>query len=379
MLQNNWLKTQVIDGVTETSNNQTKKIKLPTSNFIGNINLRLGATVLNAGDDETATAYLIDQIKRIKVVGNGANTILDLTPKELRNIMEPTLGAMPAQNLTDKNDEIAWIDFPICMGRDMWDEDYILPAQLFKNLNLEVEYNLSDIVEPGWDTGSMKFWVDVDEFISPKDPMSAKIIKRTEVETGTTKAGSIDVSMPLGGTYRRIMTILEDDDAEEGVDITNLQFRINNGAEIPTTVEWINLQNQNKHEFNMPYASLSAKIIRQDAQTILTELGSINAYSLMPETSLTGSTNIVGGGSVAGGTITVDMNKEATYNTSAPWRLWAESKAAIPESAIIVFDKQGNMNKCPDSNVWNDAKLRLTGANASGTYYVVLEEVLPSI
>ena len=379
MLQNNWMKTIAIDGVAETANAQTKKIKLPTSNFIGNINLRIAATVLNAGDDAAMAARFIDQITRIKVVGNGANTILDLKPKQLRNIMAPTLGTIPPQNFTEKNDDVEWIDFPICFGRYMWDEEYILPAQLFKTLNLEVEYNLSDIADPGWDTGSMKFYVDVDEFISQKDPLSAKIIKRTEIQTGTTKSGSVDVDMPLGGTYRRIMAMLEDDDAEEGVDITKLQFRINNGAEVPITAEWINLQNQNKVEFNMPNASLAGKVVRADTAVILTDLGSINAFSLIPEVSLTGSTNIVAGGAVAGGTITADINNETSYGTAAALRLWAESKAAIPECAIIVFDKNGNMAKCPNSALWNDAKLRLTGANANGTYYVVLEEVLPSI
>lgn len=376
MLQENWLKTIQVDGVAESSNAQTKKFSLPTSNFIGNINLRIGATVLNASNDADQTALFIDQITKIRIVGDGFATILDLGPKKLRSIMAPTLGHMPGRNFTNLNDEVETIDFPICMGRFFHDTEYMLPAQLFKTLNLEVEYNLSDIADPGWDTTSMTFWLDVDEYVSNKDPLTAKILKRTEPKTGTTSAATFDVDMPLGGTYRRIMTMLEDDDAEENVDITKLQLSINNSAEIPITAGWDMLQAANMHEFNMPYAELNGVVTKADAGTILTELGSISGFSLVPETSLTGSTNIVSGGAPSGGTITVDTNNEASYGTIIPLRLQATSKTAIPECAFIVFDKNGNMNLCPDSSVWNDCKLKLTGANANGTYSVVLEEVI---
>jgi len=376
MLQDNWLRTIQSDGVSETSNAQTKKFALPTSNFIGNINLRVGATVLNAGNDANQESLLIDQITKIRVVGDGFATIVDLKPKELRAIMAPTLGAMPTRNFTQLNDEVETIDFPICMGRFLYDTEYILPAQLFKNLSLEIEYNLSDIADPGWDTGSMAFWLDVDEYISNKDPLSAKILKRTEVKSATTSSGDMDVDMPLGGKYRRVMTMLEDDDAEENVDITKLQFRINNGAEIPITVGWDMLQRANKDEFNMPYAELAGTVTKANADTIITELGSISGYSTHSEATLTGSTNIIASATIGGGTMTMDVNNEADYTTIAAIRFMAQSKAAIPECAFITFDKGGNINLCPDSSVWNDAKLRLTGANANGTYSVVLEEVV---
>jgi len=376
MIKENWLSTILLDNETQTVDNTVKKIDLPTSNFIGNIHLRCGATINNQGNDADFTTLFIDMINSIKVIGNGFATILDLTPKQLRAIMTPTLGHFPFQNLTHKDGEKWWIDLPICFGRYPYDTDYVLPAKAFQNLQLEIDYNLSDTSDPGFDTGTFEVYCAVDELVSDASVSSKKIIRRTAVETGTTKSGNIDVELPRGGIYKRILAMCEDDDAEEGTDITKVQLRINNGAEIPITARWVDLQMQNMREFGLPPATLEGVVTKADADTIITELGSISEFQLSPEATLTGSTNIVAGGTVSGGTITCDINNEAAYSTVAPLRLHAKSKSGIPESVVIAFDKNLDMSLCPDSSQFNDATLRLTGANANGTYAVVLEEVV---
>lgn len=392
MMSENWLRTKIIDGVAETSNAQTKKIDLPTSNFIGMIHLRCGATVLNAGSDaDMTTNVLLDMIQRIRVVGDGYSTIVDLTPDELRKIMVPIMGGFPSISQNEDASSVQYVDLPICMGRFPYDEDYILPAKLFKSLQLEIQYNLSDIVDPGFTTGTFTIWLEVDELISNSDPLSKKIIRRTEVKTATTAAGNIDIDMPLGGVYKRFMVIVEDRNANDNVDVTDVQVRVNNGAEIPLTSGWDILQAQNKEEFGLPLAEGEGIICKADNGTYETRLGTIQSVVVQPvdAQAVANALASVSVDGVAGGTITltkfysaalteaVDANRTVTADATIRPTYWhAQSKNAIPETVIIPFDKGGDMSKCPDSSRFNDCKVRLTGANASATYYVVLEEVL---
>jgi len=390
MLQENWMHTIVEDGATQTSDSATYKKKLPTSNFIGNINLRCSMTVNNDGNDADFDHLFIDQIDKIKLIGNGSATILDLEPKELRKIMTPVLGAEPAYNRTSVEAATEWIDFPIVMGRYKYDEEYILPAQLFKTLELQVEYSV-DVTDPAWDTGTFTIDVDVDELISAADPMSKKIIKRTQIENGATKSGTIDVDMPLGGIYKRIMVMVEDEDAADGTDVTKVQYRINNGSEIPLTANWDTLQNMNKDDFNLPDATVVGSTCKANDDTVLTELGLVKDFkvALLDPNPTANVVEICGADAISGGQLTMDMYKSAalTEATDANRTITAQttcqtvmfratSHTAIPEAVFIIFDKKGDMSKCPDSSRWNDAKVRLTGANANGTYNVCLEEII---
>jgi len=390
MLQENWLHTMVDSGTAQTSDSATYKQKLPTSNFIGNINLRCKATVNNAGNDADFAHLFIDQIDKIKLVGNGSSVIVDLEPKELQKIMTPIIGACPAQNRTSVEAEYEWVDLPIVMGRYKYDTEYILPAQLFKRLELQVEYSM-ETSDPAWDTGTFTPYVSVDEYISSKDPLSAKIIKRTQVENGTTKSGTIDVDLPLGGIYKRIMVMVEDEDAADGTDVTQVQLRVNNGSELPLTEAWDILQQINKDEFNLPLATIHGTTCKANDDTILTELGTVKQFNVAwkDPNPTANAVSIVGCDAVSGGELTVDAyisaalteatdaNRTITADTTCQTLMFdAVSHTAIPEAVFIVFDKKGDMNLCPDSSVWNDCKVRLTGANSNGTYNVVLEEII---
>lgn len=393
MLQENWMHTIVEDGDAQSSDSGTYKKKLPTSNFIGNINLKCSATVNNAGNNDDMDHLFIDQIDKIKLIGNGSATILDLEPKELRKLMTPVLGATPAQNFTGIEAETAWADFPIVLGRYKYDEEYILPAQLFKNLELIVDYSM-DITDPAWDTGTFTIDVDVDEFISSADPISKKVIKRTQVENGDTKSGTISVDMPLGGQFKRIMVMVEDEDAADGTDVTKVKFGINNFSEIVLTANWDTLQNMNKDDFNLPEAVLCGSTCKANDGTILTDLGIVKDFkvALLNPDPTSNAVSICGADAISGGQLTMDMYISAalTEVTDASRTIAADSTkqtimfnatshTAIPEAIFIIFDKRGDMSKCPDSSRWNDAKLELTGANANGTYNVCLEEIISAL
>lgn len=180
VINENWQKTIVEDQVSYSSNSQTKKIELPKSNAIGGIDIRLSATNLNDSNDANQVTEFLDMITKIRVTGNGSLPIVDLRPKELRAFAAPQLGHMPEQYLTHKDGESWGVDLPIYFGRYWHDRQYLLPAKLFSNLYLEIEYNLSDIADPGFDTGSMTAYVSVDEYVGnlPKEKF---VIKRTEV------------------------------------------------------------------------------------------------------------------------------------------------------------------------------------------------------
>ena len=392
-MQENWLRTKIIDGVAETSNGKTKPISLPTSNFIGNIRLRCGATVNNAGNDADFAHLWLDQIDKIKVVGNGFATIVDLKPKQLRAMMTPVYGSIPGYNFTQVEAETSWVDLPICFGRFPYDKQYILPAKLFKTLNLEVEYSM-ETTDPAWDTGTFTIWAECDEYISNDDPASKRIIRRTEVESGTTSAGNIDVDLPLGNVYKRIWCQSDDNNVAEGTSITDVQLRINNGSEIPLTSGWDILHASNDQDFGLAPATLSGTVSKADDDTVITDLGTLKTFMVdvvdsepsANQLATTEADAIAGGTATLKAQITVALT-EATDasrtigadSTARLKRFNAESLFGIPEFTCIILDKGGDMSKCPDSAQFNDAKIRMTGADTNATYSVCLEEVVQAL
>ena len=390
-MQGNWLVTVLEDHNSQTNNNDTYRKKLPRSNFIGAIHIRLSATINNAGNDADFVTDFLEVVQRIRVKGNGFADILDLTGKELRNIMTPTIGAQPGYNLTHKEAEYISYDFPILFGRYEHDTEYILPAKLFKTLNLEIQYNLTPITDPGFDTQTFTIDVTVEEYISDDNPFSKKIIKRTEVESDTTKSGNINVELPLGGIYKQIMIQQEDDNVDVGTSIGEVQLRINNGSEIPYTVRFVELMSMNMKEMGLPPAILTGVTTKANDDTIITNLGRIKSAQIDYEDGSQG-TNILERVTIdgwAGGQLTLkcdataalteatDANRTVSaYTTIAPVRYTAESFDAVPECAFLVFDKNGDMSLCPDSSAFNDATVRLAGADTNATYSVCLEEIV---
>ena len=378
-LSGKWLRNIIVDHIAETNDSQEKAIDLPTTNFIGHITLKCSATLNNAGNDADFVSNFIDIIKRVRVEGNSSAVICTLTGKELRNILARYAGSMPHIHLTHKDAEYSEVTFTIPFGRFLHDREYILPAKLFTDLKLYIDYTLTPVADPGWDTGTFTIDVGIDQLVSSHSGEGVPFIRRREIETGTTKAGDILVEMPLGGEYKAIMVQSEDDDVDTGVSISKVKLSLDSETEVPFTERWIDLEETNRIELGLPKAELRGEVTKADADTLITDLGTIEcATATMSESLGTGKVQVCGL-THAGGTITFNVSESdtgAALTTVQPIEVVAKAKSAVPECVFIIFDKNSDMDLLLDSSKYNRVEAVLTGVDANATYSVCLEDVI---
>lgn len=241
-----WLRTKVIDAKAETvaiTATYTDTINLPKTNFIGNILVALKMV-------RVATGTVI--VDKIEVVGNGAATLISLTGVELQKIMtfdysniQQPVSAAAAWNLQDgvaaAGTETVIQPYMISFGRFIGDTLCMLPAKLFKTLQLKITYSTAVAAMT-----SISLYVTVDEYVSDEDPATKLILKKTEIESKATGTGSIDFDLPLGNAYRRLMLY-----ASVCTTVSDISLRANNGAEIPYTDNYDMIAIMNMYDYEM--------------------------------------------------------------------------------------------------------------------------------
>ncbi|MBA7683794.1 hypothetical protein ES703_92179 [subsurface metagenome] len=221
-----WLRTILEDHVAVGDAVTSITVPLPTSNFIGGLDIRL------SGTGGSGTVVLDDIITKVEVIANGSAVIKSLSGGDLRRIATFDTGVVP--EITEDSDGTAdGITVPVSFGRYVRDLLCMLPAKIFKTLQLKITTGTL-IATTVFATGTVKLDVVCEEYVSNDDPLSKLILKDTEVESHTSAAQTKDIELPLGNRYRRAMVFC----TEGQTDLELIQVRINNGAVIPLTTRY---------------------------------------------------------------------------------------------------------------------------------------------
>lgn len=244
-----WLRTKITDAKSETATQGTftDTINLPKTNFIGTILVQMRRTAAGTHGSSTLTVNYID------IIGNGAAQLIHLTGAQVQKIMtfdyaniQQTVSGNLMLNVGDAvatatNSEVSTQPYMINFGRFIGDTIAILPAKLFKTLQLKVNYTVGTA-----DLTSLAMYVSVDEYVSDEDPASKFILKKTEIEAKATGTGDVDFDLPLGNAYRRLLVY-----AGTMTTVTQYSLRANNGAEIPFTDDAQALKIMNMYDYEL--------------------------------------------------------------------------------------------------------------------------------
>jgi len=192
-------------------------------------------------------------INWIDIVGNGAAQLIHLTGAEVQQLMQfnyanPQQTTSANGNLNDAdavataaNSQVSYQPYIIDFGRFIGDTAAILPAKLFKTLQLKINYTVGTAA-----LSTLELYVSVDEYVSDDNPAEKFILKKTEIEAKATGTGDVDFDLPLGNAYRRFML-----NASAVTTVTTLSLRANNGSEIPFTDDFITTQLMNAYDYEM--------------------------------------------------------------------------------------------------------------------------------
>lgn len=203
---------------------------LPRSNFLG----RMGGTVRLLG---VGTPTLT--IDSVKVLLNGSQAVLDTGAFGLgivRSVQKYEQGSAKNGTLTSTTDLAAVFQYQF--GRYLRDTDVILPAKLYRSVDLQLTFT------PGAGTSvtsqSLDLWTE--EFVSAKDPTSVLIKRLIAIDSRTPAASSVNlIDCTPGGLLRSLYLFTADLDniGANGPAVggtngqTNLVRLIGNGSDIP--------------------------------------------------------------------------------------------------------------------------------------------------
>jgi len=277
-----WLRTKIVDGKSETASagTFTDTVNLPKTNFIGHILILLKRTALATHAASTLTVNWID------IVGNGAAQLIHLTGAEVQQLMQfnyanPQQTTSANGNLNDAdavataaNSQVSYQPYMIDFGRFIGDTAAILPAKLFKTLQLKINYTIATAA-----LTSLELSVSTDEYVSDDNPAEKFILKKTEIEAKATGTGDIDFDLPLGNAYRRFML-----HASAVTTVTQVSLRANNGSEIPFTDDFIQQQLMNAYDYEMVILPTTVGTI-YDASYIMIDLDRADTLAKAIDTS----------------------------------------------------------------------------------------------
>lgn len=277
-----WLRSKVTDGKSETATagTFTETINLPKTNFIGHIYMSFMRTAAGTHGSSTLVVNWID------IVGNGAASLIHLTGAEVQQLMQfnyanPQQTTSANGNLNDAdgvataaNSQVSYQPYFIDFGRFIGDTAAILPAKLFKTLQLKINYTVGTAA-----LASLALYVSIDEYVADDNPAEKFILKKTEIEAKATGTGDIDFDLPLGNAYRRFML-----NVGTATTITTLSLRANNGSEIPWTDDFITTQIMNAYDYEMNILPTTVGSI-YDASYVIIDLDRADTLAKAIDTS----------------------------------------------------------------------------------------------
>lgn len=246
-----WLKTILEDHTAIADAATSKTIDLPTSNMIGKVDVRL------SGTGGSGTPDVEPLITKVEVIANGSAVIKSLSNADLRRIATFDTGVVP--EVTNATGAATGVTVPVNFGRYVHDLLCMLPAKIFKTLQLKLSFGTL-IAATGFVTGTVKLDVVCEEYVSNDDPLSKLILKDTEIESHTSAAAVKDVTLPLGNRYRRVMVFCTNGQD----DLTMIQVRINNGAVIPLATRFDNSTYEDSLEYLLQTAFTDVTMIDFD-------------------------------------------------------------------------------------------------------------------
>jgi len=243
-----WNRTRVENGNNYLAVN-TIQVELPVSNFIGAVWVRLDGL----GGATPVTANLMGIRVRAQIIADGSKIIYNQTARMGDQLVHYKYGITP-ELATAGAAGATEMTIPIIFGRYLGDEEFVLPAKVFKTLTLRLDFGV--VLNANTDlfaaTGA-DLTVDVDQYLSNDDPFSKKVFKVVEFEQHV-NAGAAAVNrydVPLnGGLARYYEHSYTTATGAAAAIATVAQAIINNGERIPWSLsDFASTENFNLNPF----------------------------------------------------------------------------------------------------------------------------------
>jgi hypothetical protein len=243
-----WATTTIFnnDSFGTTVGAQQVNRNLPTSNFIGEVTVKLHVVGTN-----TSTISL--DFIRLNAAGN--STIISCEGGQYRGYLKYQCGSVTPGVAVAATDQV-WL-LTLRFGRGPHDEKVILPAKLYKQLQLSLQVTTAVA-----GVTALGITITADEYYSNDDPRTKFVKTFTLVQTTASAASQRGtVQLNRGRFLKAVYVHVDDSDNVSGnspifggtTALTEpLRVRINNGAETPfeEALDMAKVKNQHTYRFD---------------------------------------------------------------------------------------------------------------------------------
>jgi hypothetical protein len=245
-LTQNWpYHRTILAPTTLSSDDQTYVKKLPLSNYMHTLLVKCKMT---NGSTSARNQDMSDVVDKIEVVANGSDILYSLTPREIKQWNLWSMGKNIVEVRNERADAVQEAVYPIYFGRGMLDPDYFLPCARLSDLELRVTYSPT-IAATSFATGTFNIAVyGLFSMGAPPAEYRGTLGHKTLYAFTTAASGDEQVPISRGNLLRSVLVSCYEAGIEDGVDLTNVKFDLNNGERVLFDIAWKDLQDWNTQD-----------------------------------------------------------------------------------------------------------------------------------
>ena len=381
-LQPNWpYHRTILDNEVQSSDDATKIVKLPLSNYLHTLFVKCKMT---NGSTSARNQDMEDVVDKVEVVANGSDVLYSLTPAEIKRWQLWQNGKNIVQERNETASAVQEACYPIHFGRGMFDPDYFLPCARLSDLELKVTYSPT-IAATSFATGTFTLAVyGLYSMGNPPAEYRGTVSTKTLKSFTSAASGDEQIDIPRGNLLRQLMVYAYEAGIEDGVDITRVKFDVNNGERVLYDIAWNDLVDWNTQDnwvFHEEY--IHAFLSNNDA--INSDVARIVAALAHPKFATNTTTDVLSDAridAIAGDALTFDCNTLTIAAGSETAEADTTDKAVdvfvrgqgLSFAAILDFAKHGEAGLLNTSET-DLTRLTLTQGGADAAVRVSSQEV----
>jgi hypothetical protein len=382
-MNGNWLAPArvILNNEVQSSDAATKIVKLPLSNYLHTLYVKVQAT---NGATSALNQDITDVVDLIEVIANGSDVLVSLTPAELKRWCLWWTGKNLPQSRNERPGAVQEMVFPLFFGRAPYDPNFYLRCAALTDLELKVTYSPT-IAATSFATGTVTIGVFAVMTMGnqPGDYLGTLTHKTLKAFTSAA-AGDDQTLIPRGNLLRQLMVYAYEAAIEDGVDITNVKFDLNNDEQVRVNASWLDLNNINTIDNWIDHVE-NILALTKDTDTIDTDVARIknasaSGQSVMADAGDTFELSRIT--TVAGDRVTINQmaadvtaGSETFAADTTPRNTFVHVEGeGLSHAVVLDFAKSGDQNLLNTSQ-YDQVRLTLTQGGAGAVVRISTQEV----
>lgn len=382
-MNNNWLAPArvILNNEVQSSDAATKIVKLPLSNYLHTLYVKVQCT---NGATSALDQDITDVVDLIEVVANGSDVLFSMTPQEIKRWSLWLTGLNLVQSRNHRANAVQEMVFPIFFGRAPYDPNFYLRCAALSDLELKITYSPT-IAVTSFVTGTTTIGVTATMTMGGEPGQYLGTLCHKTLRSFTSAAsGDEQTLIPRGNLLRQLMVYAYEAAIEDGVDITNVKFDLNNDEQVRWNIAWNDLNNCNTIDNWINHIECFLAYTK-DADTIATDVARIKSVSVNHQLAMSDANdtfNLCEVTTIAGDTITIDQKSAditagaETFATDGTLRntMIRVSGEGLSHAVVLDFSKAGETNLLNTSQ-YDQVRLTLTQGGAGAAVRISTQEI----